>query len=128
MAEHWHRTARHCPVLVLLHEKQNRHVTDLDLGEYRRRFPELDIHVAEADPADTSDGCVESLRGRVQRLLSGLPHVGRRQPEKWQPIRAAIAAPSGEHHLSFERFHAECARGCGRPAPPLPAGSSSRRP
>lgn len=99
---------RGTPVLVLLHEKADRQVTDFDLGTYRRRFPELAIETAEADLANLSDGRVENLRIRIQQLLSALPHVGERQPAAWRPVRTAVEKQQAEHHLSFGQFRALC--------------------
>ncbi|WP_133510632.1 COR domain-containing protein [Candidatus Thiosymbion oneisti] len=101
-------SGRKTQVLVLLHEKANRQVTDFDLGAYRRRFPQLVIETAEADLANLADGRIENLRIRIQQLLSKLPHVGERQPAAWRPIRAAVEERQAEHHLSFERFRALC--------------------
>ncbi|WP_176722277.1 COR domain-containing protein, partial [Candidatus Thiosymbion oneisti] len=99
---------RRTPVLVLLHEKANRQVTDFDLGTYRRRFPELVIETAEADLANLADGRIENLRIRIQQLLSKLPHVGERQPAAWRPIRAAVEERQAEHHLGFGQFRVLC--------------------
>gem|GEM_PF-2518606 len=100
--------ARKTPVLVLLHEKANRQVTDFSLGVYRQRFPELAIETAEADLANLADGRVENLRMRVQRTLSALPYVGERQPAAWRSMQAAVENLRVERHLSFRQFHTLC--------------------
>ena len=104
-------TGNNSPVLVVLNERSHKSITNFDLNDYRRKYPDIQIDMLEVDLAETDLGRFKMVRDRIQQLLCSLSHVGRQLPKKWPDIRKAILAVNDtKNHISEQEFAKICAR------------------
>ena len=95
-------------VLVVLNEMNHVSVTNFDLGKYRQDYLGMDIQMREVD-FSKKDSRSDRLAGKIQEMLSNLPHIGDPLPRLWVPIRAdLIERRKQEPHISFDSFAAIC--------------------
>lgn len=97
-------------VMVVLNEIQHQSVTNFDINEYQRLFPDLKIHQFPVDLDDDSDGRFDFLLKSIQHELSHLPHIGQPLPAKWIPIRQDMEQMrlNGINYISTEEYNAVC--------------------
>ena len=98
------------PILVVLNERNHKSITNFDLNEYRRKYPQTRIDVLEVDLADVDLSRFRALRDKIHYTLCSLSHVGRPLPRMWSPIREAILERNAtQNHISEREFAEICA-------------------
>ena len=97
------------PVLVALNERLKKGNTDFEISNYKRFFDEFVIEHKDVDLANDGDGRYNVLIKTIQRLITGLDHVGKPLPQNWIPIRKKIDLLSKEkNHIKWKEFKEIC--------------------
>jgi Leucine-rich repeat (LRR) protein len=102
---------RYSPIIVVLNERKHKSITNFDLVEYRRKYPDTQIDVLEVDLVDDNLDRFRAIRTKIQQSLCKLDHIGRLLPGKWSLIREEIRAlNSTRNHISQTEFNEICHR------------------
>ena len=97
-------------VLVVLNEVNHVSVSNFDLSKYRKDYPGMHIRMEEVD-FSKKDYRSDGLPGKVQEMLSNLPHVGDRLPRLWAPIRQELLERRKQRpHITFADFAEICSK------------------
>ncbi|MBI1223895.1 MAG: hypothetical protein GC192_01545 [Bacteroidetes bacterium] len=101
----------HSPIIVVLNERNNKSITNFDVNEYRKRYPDTPIEVCEVDLCDTNLLRFRQLRERIQVALCNLSHVGKPLPKKWPVIREELLELKNKrNYISMNDFKGICAK------------------
>ncbi len=103
------------PTLVVLNEHDYKSITNFDLAEYRRRFPNLSIESCAVDLArkdGQNDPRFAGLQADIQKKLATLKHVGDPLPKRWPEVRQTLEQrrEQGVNHIAWAEFQAVCAQ------------------
>jgi internalin A len=99
------------PIIVVLNERNHKSITNFDINEYRKKYPNTRIDVLEVDLSDAELDRFRTVRDKIQHSLCYLDHVGRPLPRTWSPIRHAILELSNsQNHMTEQEFADMCAR------------------
>ncbi|MEI6331593.1 MAG: COR domain-containing protein [Pseudanabaena sp. ELA645] len=98
------------PVLIVLNERSNKSITNLDVSAYRKRYQEITIERRDVELA-VNDGRFKSLTQKIQEMLSNLEHIGRiKLPAKWLLVREAIEKLRERNHIKIDEYFEICSR------------------